>query len=1574
MIAGKVLFGQTNPVNSPSCGFDGINNQLRLSDPTFEEEFRHFREEVIPALSSQNRGAVEPLITISVVVHVIHSGEPLGQGANISDEQVQDQIAILNADYTATNEKYYDTPAKWTDLAGMPNIQFLLATVDPDGNPTNGITRHNIPITGSSWNNNNINSSIKPAVNWDPLRYMNIYVAGIPGTTAAGGIVGYSNYPTQSLIGADRDGPVIDYHWFGGPGHPVSGWSPISHETGHFLGLSHTFDGSSCNTDDGIADTPNVDDATSAYVTLDCSGGYPTGPQSCGNEHLYVNFMDYVNENCYTSFTPGQINVMRSVLDGTSSGLGYGSRELLISNAPSQTFIPGNDAGVVRIISPETINCTPYVLTPAVTIRNFGSQDLTAVSIHYQVDNGPVTSYSWQGNLFPGETTDVVLPDFTPPDGLYDLKVYTTNPNAQTDDRETNDQFEKTFRTYFAFDPPMIETADDEVSFPTTVGTFQVNFGNDDFEWEITNETSAYGYGSESFVFNNRAGSVSNNPSDSYDILVTRHFDFSEVTNAALYFDVAHADFNNLQVDTLYVLVAVGCTQNFNGFVYKKWGAALNTAPNTQNIFTPTASQWRSEGVDLSFFDGLDDVTIGFLNVSNWGNRMFIDNIRVGVDCALLTDEWEVTDNGCDAACTGEATVSVPVSNGELTYSWEGWPASHNQPTVTGLCAGEIMVTITDEFGCQIVAAEEIEDASVPELNLNATAETAYFANNGTATATVNNATLPITFSWSNGTVVTVNNNSHSISGLPPGLYEVEITDANGCSNTSQVMVTSVCDGFDVSVSTTNVLCNGVSSGSATATPINGSGSFNFNWSNGISTSINNSLNAGTHTVTVTDANGCPTVESFTITEPDILSVNLSSTNETSINAMDGTATATPSGGTQGYSYLWNTGSTLATIVGLSPGTYFVTVTDENGCTASESVSIQSVDCNNFSASISAEDVSCFGMNNGTANVTAFGATSPVNYNWSNGETGSMIENLPAGNYSVTVIDASGCSATLNTQVQAPPALSLSFSTTNVSSANTSDGTATAIVSGGIPISGNTYNYVWSNGGTTSTIAGLMAGFYNVVVTDFNGCTITGNIEVTAIDCQLSIQLSSENASCPNVADGSATVSEVTGGTAPLSYLWSNGATSASIENLLPENYLVTVSDANGCTVAGWVPIQGIDQTPPTLILVDQLVIDIENAPFQFDPFSADNGSFDNCSLINLSASQTIFDCSDIGQTTITISAEDANGNTSSADLPITVNDKLPPIITCPDDISIENCEVIIYDLPVVEDNCGVDDIQLLEGFASGNHFPTGTTLVTWQAVDEAGNSANCSFQVTVDYDFALSNAIINHPTCHGDSNGSVEVLVNGGSAPFQTIWSHGGDPTNLPAGDYSTTITDANGCNIIGTFQVIDPPVLEIGVVEIVPAMGGQQTGMIVLSISGGVTPYQLTWFENGTELPGFDPLVTPPGTYNVEVTDEYGCKKAGGPYLVDNLNSTSSLELYHQIALFPNPTSETVSIKTAYQLNDLLEISIFDINGKACFLQKFPSVQAVGQLDISQIGKGVFWVKLLIGQEVVWKKLIVV
>ena len=1562
--------------HQPVCGFEGMNHQLCQEDPQLEKETRDFLQKAVPELSAQNRSVIEPILTISVVVHIIHSGEPIGQGSNISDQQVVDQIAILSDDFQGLNSQFYNTPARWEDRATPPNIQFLLATVDPNGNPTNGITRHNIPVTGTSWNNNNINSEIKPATKWAPNRYFNIYVVAIPGTTAAGGVVGYSNYPTPSLIGADRDGPVIDYRWFGGPGHPVSGWRPITHETGHFLGLPHTFAGSSCNSDDGIADTPNAADATSEYVTLDCAAGYPTGPTSCSEEHLYVNYMDYVDENCYTSFTQGQVNVMRSVLDGTSSGFGYGSREELITNAPSQTIIPENDAGITRLVSPEQNNCTPDELVPTVTLRNFGSATLTESTIHYQVDNGPLIDYNWQGSLFPGETVDVTLPPFTPPDGQYTLTFATENPNGEADDRSANDEYSIGMFTYFAFDPPMMELAEGTPVLPTPLGTYQFNFGEDDFKWEISNEASSYGYGLGAFLFDNRAGTTGNNPSDTYDLLITRHFDFTEVNAAALYFDVAYATYNPLQIDTLYVLISTGCTQNFNLYVYKKWGNDLATAPPTQSPFIPMPEQWRTEGIDLSYFDGMDDVTIGFLNVSNWGNRLYLDNIRVGVDCGTVTAEWEITPNGCNnppGVCNGAATVNVPVSNGMVAYEWEGWPNNINEPTLTGLCEGNVQVTITDEFGCQLVTSNEIPQAAATEIALTSTDETGYESSDGSATATVLSGEAPFTYSWSNGTSLTTTNFSHTVNNLPSGTYAVTVTDSGSCTTTLSVLVESVCTGFNINLTSENITCSGLSDGSTSVTTVNGTAPFSYSWSNGFSGQTNDCLSAGSYSVTVIDTNGCPLSSSVVISEPSALTATISSTDVSASGALDGTATVIAADGTPSYSYHWNTGASTATISNLSPGVYTVTVTDANGCTLTGSTTVQSVGCTGLNVTIDATDITCFGSINGSVGVSVQGATPPITYNWSNGESGVSIEGLGVGNYTVTVVDGAGCSSELSATVQEPLPLNLGLSSTNESSTGANNGTATVTPSGGVPFAGGVYQYLWSNGGTSATITGLSAGGYSVTVTDFNGCTAIGSVVVSNVNCQLAITMDSQNASCPNVADGSASVTLVSNGTAPFSFLWSNGQTTATIENLLPNNYTVTVSDANGCTANGWIPISGIDLTPPTLELISPFTINLGNGTYLLDPVALDNGSYDNCSMVNLELSKMEFDCNDIGEMDVTVTATDATGNQNAEMVRLVIKDGLAPEITCPDDISIDDCDVVDYQLPVVIDNCGLEALVLTAGLPSGSIFPPGETMVVYESIDIGGNTSTCSFLVDVNYDFFLGSSLVQPPLCAGTSTGSIEINIQGGQSPYEYVWSHGSEPNNLPAGQYSVSISDDNGCLIVAEYELIDPPVLLIELLDITPAMGGIQTGSINLLISGGSPDYETQWFENGDLLPGFDPFFAPPGSYTTVVSDANGCTAGAGPFMVDNLNTASSGEFEQSISFFPNPSSGEVVVALNMAFYNGLEISIFDLTGKGCHFDQLQSYETVKRMNLNHLNQGIYWVKFLSGTEMAWKKLII-
>ncbi|HEX8577250.1 MAG TPA: M43 family zinc metalloprotease [Flavobacterium sp.] len=387
------------------------------------------------SVSSQSNG----IITIPVVVHVIHSGQPVGTAPNITDAQVQSQITVLNNDF----RRLAGTPGFNTNPIGADiQIQFALAKVDPNGNPTNGIDHVN--LCRSSWSMIDIDATVKPQTVWNPDEYLNMWSVDISDR----GILGYAQYPSASGLpgldsdegGAATDGVVSNYNCFGSIDYdngtfvleaPYDKGRTMTHEVGHWLGLRHIWGDGDCSVDDFCADTPNA-----AGPNYDC----PTGRDSCPDPGLDMiqNYMDYTDDPCMNIFTADQKNRITTVLNNAI-------RRVTLRNStkdlPIQLFANDAEIKIERTCSAGTVCGSTAIQT--ITLANRGTSNLTSVLLSYTVNGGAAATYTWTGNLSPNGFATFDMPVSATASGPIVITV--ANANGTADQRASNNSATGTF-------------------------------------------------------------------------------------------------------------------------------------------------------------------------------------------------------------------------------------------------------------------------------------------------------------------------------------------------------------------------------------------------------------------------------------------------------------------------------------------------------------------------------------------------------------------------------------------------------------------------------------------------------------------------------------------------------------------------------------------------------------------------------------------------------------------------------------------------------------------------------------------------------------------------------------------------------------------------------------------------------------------------------------------------------------------------------------------------------------------------------------------------------------------------
>jgi gliding motility-associated-like protein len=508
------------------------------------------------------------------------------------------------------------------------------------------------------------------------------------------------------------------------------------------------------------------------------------------------------------------------------------------------------------------------------------------------------------------------------------------------------------------------------------------------------------------------------------------------------------------------------------------------------------------------------------------------------------------TNEGCG---TLGAAIASATGGTAPTYSWSN---GNNTASASGLNAGTYTVTVSDpSSACSTNTTVTI--AQPTSLTVTATSSAASCATPGSATVTVNGGSPPYTYSWSpsGGTNATA-------SGLIAGNYTVLVSDNFSCTATTSVAVTNT-GGITSTVNSTNVSCNGGNNGSATVVPASGTMPYSYTWSpSGGNAAIANNLTAGTYTVLVSDNNSCTTTAVATVAQPSTLSLSGSSTSVTCNGASTGSANATVTGGTLGYTYSWvPAGGTNASATNLAAGNYTVLVLDNNLCSITTSLTIQQPGV--LIATVTSTPATC-GQSNGTASVTVNGGTLPyATYAWlPTGGNVATASNLAGGSYNVTITDANNCVVTATTTVAQSSSFSLTTIVKNISCNGLSNGSATVTTQGGTPA----YTYSWTpNVGANAIATGLSVGNYSVLVTDNNLCKNTTALSISEPNA-LTAAATGTATSCGKI-NGLASVS-VNGGTSPYAYAWSpSGGNGVNTSALASGNYTVTATDAHNCLI-----------------------------------------------------------------------------------------------------------------------------------------------------------------------------------------------------------------------------------------------------------------------------------------------------------------------------------------------------------------------------------------------------------------------
>ncbi|MBL4651301.1 MAG: gliding motility-associated C-terminal domain-containing protein, partial [Flavobacteriales bacterium] len=877
---------------------------------------------------------------------------------------------------------------------------------------------------------------------------------------------------------------------------------------------------------------------------------------------------------------------------------------------------------------------------------------------------------------------------------------------------------------------------------------------------------------------------------------------------------------------------------------------------------TPYSYQWDDDAFQTTATVlGIGSDTL-HVTVTDINGCVAIDSIKI-TEPLLITATTGSTNSTCGQA-DGSASVTAQ-GNGSApyTYLWGANAANQTTVTATGIPAGSYDVVITDKNGCSITVTQAVNDNSGPVPIASTDANViCNGGSDGAVSVATTSGTTPYTYSWSGG------GTNASATGLTAGNYSVTVTDFTGCA--AAAAATSVSEPTAVVTSiigTTDPSCFGFSDGTATAGSSGGTGAYTYLWSNGSTANPASGFTNGAIAVTATDASGCSIAANAALTQPTVLALNLVPADASCFGASDGSINATISGGTSAYSFAWSSGDNAEDLVGAPAGSYTLTVTDANLCTISSGSVIN--EPNALIASIaSSTDVSCNGFNDGNASLSTSGGTSPYSYLWTpSGQTNPTALNLVAGIYSASVSDANGCVVLVPLTITQPTALSITLNPTNPSCFGANDGSITSTVSGG----GTSYGYVWSSVAITADIANLSGGAYVVTVTDNNGCIITAT-ETLVEPTELIITTTFTQSSCGQ-SDGTVTVNVLQGDPA-YTFAWSDPAnqTTPTATGLYAGNYVITVTDGNGCTSF---MTQGVtDAGAPTADILTQTDVSCFGGSDGFAQVTVAGGLAPYTYIWNDPLAQATASASNLPAGTWSTTITDDLGCIASASVVINEPTAVTAIIASSVDVT---CFGYTDGVATALGAGGTTPYTYAWNNGQNTPIATGLSPISYVVAVTDANNCAVNVSVTIGEPLAITASTTMTDAFCNTATGQICVSTTNGFAPLSYNWSNG--QTNacagsLVPGSYTVTVSDVNTCWVTITDVVgnIPPGTASIVAIVDVSCFGGAD-GTATVSMSGSSTPHTYLWDAGAAFQTTQTASSLSQGAYTVSVTDVNNC-----------------------------------------------------------------------------------------------------